>query len=544
MTLTVSALLTRNGRYYFRISVPPDLKNDLKVREIKKRLRVTDLNSATELCNLFSERLKKLFCKLRKNMIPKEKISTAVDECMETDLELDEEVRIGSGKRTPEDVIRDIAFNNNLLRYFRDKLMLNDLASVSEKADEIVQEKKFDFKKGSPAHNFLCREILKKRVNRFEIEAERLEGKFENPKPYPLIQVAPPPPLPPLTPGFKLKELCEKFYSEKKISSWSEKTEQDQRAQFNLLIEVLGDVPVRSITRHMLLDFRDNILLKLPANRTKIAIYKGKTAEIIVKMKDVKPMSITTANDTLVMISSFFKWCSLNEFTDKNIGEGLTLSSRKNKIKAEEIRKVYEKKDIEKILANLPFTGQDKHRFWIPIIAMFSGMRQNEIAQLYKSDIVKKEGILCFDINDTSPDKKLKNKASARIVPVHPLLLNIGFEKYLKSVTHKRIWPTLKPSRDGYGQHFQRWYGRFNRYYVTNDKRKVFHSFRHGFANTLKQTGVQESIISELMGHANESITTGRYGKSYEPKKLFDAICKLDFGIDVVKILKSAGYTP
>jgi hypothetical protein len=160
MTLTVSALLIRNGRYYFRISVPPDLKNDLKVREIKKRLRVTDLNSATQLCNLFSERLKKLFCKLRKNMIPKEKISAAVDECLETDLDLDEEVRIESGKRTPEDVIRDIAFNNNLLRYFRDRLMLNDLAAVSEKADEIMLEKKFDFIKDSPSYNFLCREIL------------------------------------------------------------------------------------------------------------------------------------------------------------------------------------------------------------------------------------------------------------------------------------------------------------------------------------------------------------------------------------------------
>ena len=303
-------------------------------------------------------------------------------------------------------------------------------------------------------------------------------------------------------------------------------------------------MPIKSITRHMLLNFRDNILLKLPANRTKIAIYKGKTAETIVKMKDVNPMSITTVNDTLVMISAFFKWCCRNEFIDKNIGEALTLSARKNKIKAEEVRKVYEKKDLEKILANLPFKEPDKHRFWIPIIAMFSGLRQNEIAQLYKSDIIKKDGVLCFDINDNSSDKKLKNKSSARIVPVHPLLLNIGFEKYLKSVTHKRIWPTLKPGRDGYGQHFQRWYGRFNREYVTNDRKKVFHSFRHGFANTLKQAGAQESIISEMMGHANESITTGRYGKSYEPKKLFDAICKLDLGIDVVKILKAAGYTP
>jgi hypothetical protein len=31
-------------------------------------------------------------------------------------------------------------------------------------------------------------------------------------------------------------------------------------------------------------------------------------------------------------------------------------------------------------------------------------------------------------------------------------------------------------------------------------------------------------MIAELMGHANDSITTGRYGKRYQPKILMEAI--------------------
>ena len=57
-----------------------------------------------------------------------------------------------------------------------------------------------------------------------------------------------------------------------------------------------------------------------------------------------------------------------------------------------------------------------------------------------------------------------------------------------------------------------------------------FHSLRHTFADTLKQQGVQENLISELMGHANSSITTGRYGKRYQAKVLLEVVRRLDYG--------------
>ena len=48
-------------------------------------------------------------------------------------------------------------------------------------------------------------------------------------------------------------------------------------------------------------------------------------------------------------------------------------------------------------------------------------------------------------------------------------------------------------------------HGRLNRKHVADDPLKTFHSLRHSFADTLKQLGVQENLISELMGHANSS---------------------------------------
>jgi len=38
-------------------------------------------------------------------------------------------------------------------------------------------------------------------------------------------------------------------------------------------------------------------------------------------------------------------------------------------------------------------------------------------------------------------------------------------------------------------------------------------------ANQLKQQDIPAERIAELLGHANDSITTGRYGKTYDVKK-------------------------
>jgi integrase len=120
---------------------------------------------------------------------------------------------------------------------------------------------------------------------------------------------------------------------------------------------------------------------------------------------------------------------------------------------------------------------------------------------------------------------------------VHPSLIDLKFLEYVekcRSTGRSRLWMNLqRRDADGYGSAYGKVFQRFNRKHITTDRLKSFHSLRHTFANALKQQGEQESLIAELMGHANESITTGRYGKRYQPKVLLGAIRKLDFGIPV-----------
>jgi integrase len=274
----------------------------------------------------------------------------------------------------------------------------------------------------------------------------------------------------------------------------------------------------------MVLEARDT-LTKLPANFYKK--YPDRTIKQVLALPDLVPMSVVSVNKHMVRIGAVLRYGVREGFLFRNVAEALALPLKRS---TDEERSIYSDDEIKHVLIILTSDSsasiRDERR-WIPLIGIFSGMRLDEICQLYLDDIQQVDDIWCFNINDEK-DKKLKNIASRRIVPIHPFLLHHGLIEYAekaRGIGHQRFWPHLTYSPTmGYSNKFGKWYQRFNRQYITQDKRKVFHSFRHSFANKLKQQGVSEFLIAELMGHKNHSITTGRYGKKYEPYVLRDAI--------------------
>jgi integrase len=214
------------------------------------------------------------------------------------------------------------------------------------------------------------------------------------------------------------------------------------------------------------------------------------------------------------------------------------LSVPKKNVRADKEREAFEHDDLKRLVASEIFQKdnvlKEPEKYWIPLVALFSGMRLNEICQLYVADVMVVDDIPCFEVNGKA-DKKIKTASSERLIPIHPKLLELGFMAYVEDIRGKseRLWPNIKRYRDGYGKIYGNWYGRFNRANITENPKKCFHSFRHSFIDGLKQLEVQDKLISELVGHANESITTGRYGKRYQPKVLLEALKKLDYGIEI-----------
>lgn len=317
-----------------------------------------------------------------------------------------------------------------------------------------------------------------------------------------------------------------------KMKEWTAKTKMETEGVFKIILDLTGDVPVDSIDREKVRSFKLQ-LMKLPPNTYKT--YRTLTPLEVIKQIDsgklkADPMSITSVNKHLSRLYSLLSFCMKEGHRTDNPAEGMNI---KQKRRQDEERKAYDRKDIQRIIKNLPRDQQKPERFWIPMICMLSGMRLDEACQLYTEDIRQVDGVWCFDVND-SKDKKLKNLSSRRTVPMHPRLIDLGLLEHVKRCPEGgRLWGNLTWCKvNGYSNLFGKWFQRFNRQHITEDPLKTFHSLRHSFANTLKQLRVEGSVISELMGHSNGSITTGRYGKRYQPRVLLEVISQLDYQTD------------
>jgi integrase len=317
-----------------------------------------------------------------------------------------------------------------------------------------------------------------------------------------------------------LKAVIEE-YTEDRSSAWTAKTRLEYESYYRLLLDVLGNLKVSEIDRSTVRDLRDT-LKRLPANLYKK--HPRKTIQQVLSLPDIKPMSTTTVNKMLTLFGGLMIHCVKEGYRKNNPAEGLKVKQHR---KAQDERKAYSLDDLKKIVKALPSPSKKPERYWVPMIGMYSGMRLGEICGLHVSDVKQVDGVWCFDVNEEG-DKRLKTESSTRIIPIHQNLIDLGLLRFVEAMKERksvRLWPSLfRRDTDGYCPALGNWYGRFNRKHITDDPLKTFHSLRHTFADTLKQLGCQESLISELMGHVNESITTGRYGKRYQPKVLLETV--------------------
>ncbi len=523
--------------------VPSLVRKLLQKQEITVSLQTDDLQKAEAVGKVFKQLCEFEFLYWREVVLSQKEIKALVAKEVQSNLDLAERRIAKYGRLCQSEIEESILTLDRAIESAKTALITNNLDYLDSMlcAKHVLKPLEHD---ETDILSF-ARERIKGRIFEFNIRKQRFMGNYDNEwdgtnyrdfidNPKNFATEAP-------TPQeqrkvFKLKDVITRYIDEKvATNSWDPKSKQTVESILDLLLEVFGNVDIKSLTHQKLFNFRTNILMKLPARRKLLKRYRNKTAQQIVKMRNVTPMSLTTINNNLNKISSFFKWAAKHEFIDKNIGEGLQVKSNKRE---DEEREIYSKEDLEKLISELALMKWEEKpsHYWVPLIALFNGMRQTEICQLYLNDIVILDEVPCFDINKNEPDKKLKSKSSKRIIPINPELIDLGFMDFvegLRKKKQKRVFEDLEYMRDGYGQRFQRWYGRFNRENITDNPQKVFHSFRHTFTDNLKQNEITEPYIAGIVGHKRDSETFDRYGKPYKPKVLVKVFDKLDYGIDL-----------
>ena len=153
--------------------------------------------------------------------------------------------------------------------------------------------------------------------------------------------------------------------------------------------------------------------------------------------------------------------------------------------------------------------------YWIPIFSCLSGCRIEEICMMRPKDVLKVKDVWVYRIREegeyTEEVTKVKSPYSERDIPLHPILIDLGFVRYvqkLKKLGYERVFHELRQLRTTkniFHKNVSRW---FNERYLKkiglkNDSRKIsFHSFRHSMETHLTNKNVNTRFIDYLQGHS------------------------------------------
>jgi integrase len=338
--------------------------------------------------------------------------------------------------------------------------------------------------------------------------------------------------------GTKLSVLLQEYEQEKmRLGSWTEKTRRSNIPMISQFVQMVHDPRVEELNKEMVRQFRQDIM-RLPKNFNKMPQYSNKSIEGILAMeipeKDL--MEVQTLRNRFNKINSFLIWVrEQGHALSNNLLRILTLKRTKS---PRQERAVFTPEDLGKLFRNETFYALEEkrpERYWVPLIALYSGARLEEICQLEVRDITKVGDIWCFDINDRG-DKTVKTDAGKRLIPLHPQLISLGLLEYWETMERqgeKRLFPNLKktPSTN-YSHHLSTWFTQYRKECgvgIEKGEKKTFHSFRHTFLLACKESGMPHEMAAQIVGHetSHKDMTYGRYGDRYSLGVVYGRMVKL-----------------
>ena len=325
-----------------------------------------------------------------------------------------------------------------------------------------------------------------------------------------------------------------------------------------MFIQRHGDLPVATIKKSHARLYRED-LQQVPQRRTG-ELLKASLPELAAwgrKHPEAPKVTPGTINKQMGAMGAVAEWA----FANGVIPEDLAWSNpfAKMRLQGEDSERTsFENPDLKLLFAAPVFTeheypegGRGPAAFWLPLLSLFSGARQTELASLTATDVQTEPETstpLFYITTQASRGKKLKTKASRRVVPVHEQLVKLGFLKFVENVRKGDgdkafLFPLIATDKGRAGvKAYSKWFGRYLRAQGVTDKAKVFHSFRHGFKDALRQGKVNQEVHDALTGHAQASTVSGGYGAKemlarFGVKVLRAAVAKVAYrGLDLSRV--------
>ena len=305
-----------------------------------------------------------------------------------------------------------------------------------------------------------------------------------------------------------------------------------------LFNELHGDIAVAQITRTHARTFRE-ALQELPSHR-RAKLLNAKLPELAEwgrKHPDGPKITNKTLNKLFGGVQTIARWAFNKGLVPDDVQWSDPFAGMRLSEDAPE-REAFTVTELNVLFASSVFTsgerpkpGKGEAAFWMPLLGLFTGARRGELAALTAKDVHKVDGVFCFTfVEERALGKKLKTRASARTVPIHPQLIKLGWLTYVDAVRRdggEKAWlfPQVAPGVPNALKAWTKWFNRHLRSLGVADSNKVFHSFRHIFKDALRTARIPEDLNDALTGHSNATV-----GRGYGAKQIVQR-----YGIDTLK---------
>lgn len=232
-----------------------------------------------------------------------------------------------------------------------------------------------------------------------------------------------------------------------------------------------------------------------------------------------KGLSDATMNRHLATLSSFWRWGQERDHCEGNnpfTGFHRRLRDGRN-VKGYQ---AWEPDELRQLFNPPPKRDDVLEVMWV---AMFTGMRLDEIASLTRQQIKTETGVTFVNVIDA------KTEAGVRRVPLHPRLKWLADRA--EGEPAERIWPRFNLEGPGKkaGADAGKEFSRFKLAKGFDSRRKAFHSFRKNFVGQLEEVGVPQSEVAQLVGH-EKGFTFGKYSpKGLSLGRLAKIVAMIDY---------------
>jgi integrase len=421
----------------------------------------------------------------------------------------------------------------------REALARNDIGFMAEEVAELLEDFRIDLDESSPAYRRLGAAVLRRYVAALKVKTDRLRGELIE---TPVVHY----PSPQATVSGSLTTALEGW---KKFADRPEGTVREFEHGINRFVELHGDLQIALITRRHVREFRE-ALQSIPVRRSG-ALRNASLPQLVEwtsKHPDAQRISAGTVNKLLGAAQSVTVWGRNNGLVPDDVAWSDPFSGMRLE-EQEADREPWTIADLKRLFSSKIYTekfrpmgGRGEAAHWLPLLGLYTGARLSELALLVVSDITTDESTNQTTIElseDSERGRRLKTLSSRRVIPVHPQLNELGFFSY---VTERRkadgngacLFPAIRHRSEV--ALWSKWFGRFIR--DCGIEKPVFHSFRHGFKDSLRIAGESEDINDALTGQSGGGVGR-RYGakemvRRFGLKRLAEAVSKVSYpGLDL-----------